>query len=867
MSQHTGDLEQVRRLNRTQFSTSTSSSQTSARTPFGEKSITPVVPTRQPVTPFWATADNASQSTGPAGSTGRGVVADHEQENGTHARIKHRRTLESDEIEQARKKLKDAQFELSTTRTELELKIITLEQAVRTSEIDREKLATRADELQSQRRFLFEKEKKTSAKSHELEEQLNEYKKTSDETIRTLDDEIYTLKETLAGLTESQRHNESQLNQRIQELQDSLSYQEVTLTQFRDTSESQSNLAEDKHRQLSEALGRVASLELENRQLKQREQEFEHVDWTRKELQNQVSYGQQLETKNRQLIAECSHYKDMYRNAEVLKEEKTALQQKLTMLDDLRVKYGMLEVQNGVLRKEKQQWLAFLDEADSRDFNSPHDLAKTIALLRREQSALVGANGELEASVRSRDSFITQLETQLKNLKRILLEQEQQMAKLSATSRRCEQSKDLALRQVDSLKEQLKSYDMEETNLMGGSFDNSKNTRIAELEKLVQEYHTKLEAAIAISAKQTNPSSEPETATSVRLLQSMADDHSATFNHLSQEKQKLFETKNLLEVENARLRTQCASLEAKVEEHEIAIGAGAFNPVTSRVLEIKDSPAARHQAVRQHMLDSLKEENTELLKVVAQQQRRLDEMSAGDGLSAMGTDQDADLPASSLVPAASFSRLKGDYQRLQEEINSAKKRSDRMEEIWGTKSDEYLEAVEALLGYRFNFLEDGRVEVVSVYDSAEHRSFVFSSGENDEGTMELVGAGSNRYVDSHREEAMRLIREVGSIPAFLSQATLDAVEELEQRRQEHGSHMHQLQADHLHRINQRQSFDAAESWSANQVDVVLPRTLGLGRRGPMHRPQSSSNQGPPTTTSSEEDQTRHSDMTMDMTMG
>ena len=56
------------------------------------------------------------------------------------------------------------------------MKIITLEQVVRTSEIEREKLVTRADELQSQRRFLFEKEKKTSAKNHELEEQLNEYK-------------------------------------------------------------------------------------------------------------------------------------------------------------------------------------------------------------------------------------------------------------------------------------------------------------------------------------------------------------------------------------------------------------------------------------------------------------------------------------------------------------------------------------------------------------------------------------------------------------------------------------------------------------------------------------------------------------------
>lgn len=85
---------------------------------------------------------------------------------------------------------------------------------------------------------------------------------------------------------------------------------------------------------------------------------------------------------------------------------------------------------------------------------------------------------------------------------------------------------------------------MEETNLMGGSFDNSKNARIAELEKLVQEYHTKLEAAIATSANQTNSSNAPEATASVKLLQSMADGHAATFNQLSQEKQKLFESKS-----------------------------------------------------------------------------------------------------------------------------------------------------------------------------------------------------------------------------------------------------------------------------------------------------------------------------------
>ncbi|KAF9429648.1 coiled-coil domain-containing protein mad1 [Podila epigama] len=785
MSQRAEDSGQTHRLSRSSLSNSFSPSRLHLRTPFGEKNITPVTATttapKHNGTLFRTTDDtlNLSQVQDEASGDNSPQTVNH------ISRIKHYRTSEADEIEQMRKRLKDAQFEVSTTRTELELKIITLEQTLRTTNLEKDKLARRVDELQSQRRFLFEKEKRSSSTAQSLEEQLNEYKETSDKTIRTLDEEVFTLKESLAVMTERHRQTESLLNQKVQELQDTLSYQEATMTQIRDSSESQSHLAEDKHRQLSDAIAKIANLELENRQLKQKELEFQHVDWARKELQNQVSYGRQLETKNRQLVAECNHYKEMYRNAEVLKEEKTALQQKLTMLDDLRVKYGMLEVQNGVLRKEKQQWLAFLNESDSKEFNSPHDLAKTIALLRREQSALISTNGELEAALRSRDSFINQLETQLQNVKRILVEQEQKMATLSAEARRSEQSKALALRQVENLKEQLKSYDTEEATLMGGSFDNSKNIRVAELEKLVEEYHGKLEAAIAQASHRTEEENSLKESENIKLLQTLSDNNALTFDRLSREKQQIFEAKNNLEIENARLKSECASLEANVDELELSIGAGAFNPATSRVLEIKDSPAARYQAVRQHMLDSLREENTALLKSIAQLQRRLDALSEGGaavaGSDSMDGDDDTELPESSLIPAATLRRLEDDYARLREELENAKKRSKRMEEIWETKSDEYLEVVEALLGYRFNFLEDGRVEVVSVYDTVDRRSFVFASGDNDQGTMQLVGTGSNRYVDAHREETMRLLQEIGSIPAFLSQVTLDAVGELGQK--------------------------------------------------------------------------------------
>jgi uncharacterized protein YhaN len=80
------------------------------------------------------------------------------------------------EYERTRKKLKDTQYELSSTRTALEQKIITLEQGARESEIIKKKLMARVDSLESDRRFLYEQEKSTSKKYQALEESSAEFK-------------------------------------------------------------------------------------------------------------------------------------------------------------------------------------------------------------------------------------------------------------------------------------------------------------------------------------------------------------------------------------------------------------------------------------------------------------------------------------------------------------------------------------------------------------------------------------------------------------------------------------------------------------------------------------------------------------------
>lgn len=77
---------------------------------------------------------------------------------------------------------------------------------------------------------------------------------------------------------------------------------------------------------------------------------------------------------------------------------------------------------------------------------------------------------------------------------------------------------------------------------MGGSYDNQKNVRIEQLEKLVQECQAKLES-MAASANATEESSAGSAAT-LAFLQTIQDQNSVTFSKLYAEKQALVECKS-----------------------------------------------------------------------------------------------------------------------------------------------------------------------------------------------------------------------------------------------------------------------------------------------------------------------------------
>jgi mitotic spindle assembly checkpoint protein MAD1 len=181
-----------------------------------------------------------------------------------------------------------------------------------------------------------------------------------------------------------------------------------------------------------------------------------------------------------------------------------------------------------------------------------------------------------------------------------------------------------------------------------------------------------------------------------------------------------------------------------------------------RILQFKDNPASREQAIRQSLLDNLKKENQEL---IARLQQGLETSDMGDEFE------------QPMIPNQSFVNVQTENEQLYSTIAQKEKRILRMQQVWVTKVREYHEAVASLLGYKVDFSADGLVRLASMYADANDISFVFKSSENDQGTLKIVGANKDVYMKTLESSYNYCVVERGSIPAFLSAVTMELIDQ------------------------------------------------------------------------------------------
>lgn len=344
--------------------------------------------------------------------------------------------------------------------------------------------------------------------------------------------------------------------------------------------------------------------------------------------------------------------------------------------------------------------------------------------------------------------------------------------------------------------------------------------RISQLEELLTQYEKRIYELENEKEKQEN--NQP-IAMDIDIISNHTKELTEKLNESEKEILSLKKEKKMLEKENA-------SLDQLVGKLEVSLGRGEYNPETTRVLQLARNPELDNYSIRKTTLDLLRNENKVLLNIVKNYKlknlERTEEEEEGNE-NKKEPDQDSQEHKSGdsnnendngkrYVPIESYERLEKENER----IKYLEKQLDRLKSVFRIKSKEYREVVYSLLGYRFDFLQDGRVRLTSMYSQQGNHSFVFASNPDDSGIMQLTG-GNKSYIQSLDKRIEYFVGKYGSIPGLLASVTLDLFNQLKEQQdsQENDTATNEKDEDHSHEEpNKKRKI--SESSSTTSPDII-----------------------------------------------
>ena len=145
-----------------------------------------------------------------------------------------------------------------------------------------------------------------------------------------------------------------------------------------------------------------------------------------------------------------------------------------------------------------------------------------------------------------------------------------------------------------------------------------------------------------------------------------------------------------LDTDIMQLQRKETVLNAEIEALHFRIT--SMEGTSARILQLKDNPTAREQAVKVSQLKALQQENADLL---AQLEGRGEEIR--------------------MVPLATLENIRAEVKAMGKAVAEKEKRMMRLKEIWSAKSSEFREAVFSLLGWKLDFMQNGRVRVTHMF--------------------------------------------------------------------------------------------------------------------------------------------------------
>lgn len=572
--------------------------------------------------------------------------------------------------------------------------------------------------------------------------------------VRALQEENRSLKEDVEEAQAELSTLDRQHQHQLQEIDSKHATLKKTLSDLRGDLDAKTSVLAVTQRKLAEREADAGHLESEVLRLKAQTGDVETLAVIKRELSEQVAHIRKLETANREQIAELKQYRRNHKAVEVVEEQKRALESKVNLMEDLRKELREAQLQRQILEDERQSWTSYLQNEAGPDgnveFSSPEDLARALVKERLETASLLERLGAIHPELLEKEEIIKSLEED-----RNKIHSELDRLRTSGgggdhrVKARIERQRALAVKEVEYLREQLRTFDSEETTYHSeNQFDLQKTKRIQDLESIVDQYRLELQTlSDELSQREDNTPSAIPLETLKRPREDETDDR---LGQLSRKNRKLQDTLSTLQHDHALLQSDLSATKSQLSSLQ--------KSSQTRILALRSNPTSDAEAIKLSTLTSLRDENKALLAQLESPQNTS--------------------PAP-FVPLATLANARAEILALEASVASKEKMLLRLKESFSRKALEFREAVASLLGWQMNFLPNGRVRMTSIFyppnddDDEGGNSLVF---DGESGSMQISGGPKSEFGREVRGLIAFWVDQRKEVPGFLAAATLEFYE-------------------------------------------------------------------------------------------
>lgn len=633
-------------------------------------------------------------------------------------------------------KVQELEYQLKIQQDDWQREKLGYEQSIRGYEQKVKNTGKRADDLELNQEFLYNQQRDTMSELEEIKEGYRIERAELEQQIKKSKEELSRLKDENEDTQNQARSRESFLQREVSELKNHATWLETQVSDLQSEMENTVLTIESKQNELyakEEEINKLSEKLISNESSKD---DQERIQVAERDLSQQIEYTHQLEQKVADQKNKISKLEESDQLLQIVQEAKESLESKLESMEELRQRAVDSETMVSQLTKEKTKWTSYLEKDDN--FNTPEDVVRALMRERVEKIGLLDRLGKCEAELAAKDVNVVEDLTAKEDLD----DMKEKYEKEANHRARLQRQKELTAKECAFLREQMKSYDAEESS-MHKDYNEGLNQRIAELQKLLDESRKEQDKLAKEIAENDGAVVSSDTPKRKKPRQS-------DIMHDERLSEALRRVRNLqTELEESKTATRQYEQELTAVNSQLETYQESSSTQKERVLELRNNPTAKYEKIKTKAIEALRAENEDLIKELNNSQ------------------------STKMVPMTVVDRVRDEVSQLEKSVAEQKKSKERLSKVYQKLSTDLRQTVFALMGYQVDPQPNKKVRVKSIFSTDEDEALTFVPDPNSK-TPKYVGIDDSSILTKEYENLVTFwVKERKDIPCFLAALTLE----------------------------------------------------------------------------------------------